>query len=174
MLPACGFGNREVDADLPQHEIGFAVAHVQRDTAIGVVGDVALLQITRLCAVVIPSAEVERERRADGNQEPAAENSRACPVTMIGIALLLDRVVFGSHARLGVKALQGIGRTRIRAKRTVWKAELRAKRAESDAIVRSEIERNASVIADEASFMAVLDPAAVGAERKPPCRVDLQ
>src|SRR5436305_7830984 len=173
MLPACGLGNREIDADLPQHEIGLAVAHVQRNAAIGVVGDIALLEIARFRAVVIASAEVERERRANGNQEAASENSRSGPVTMIGIALILDRVVFGRHARLRVKAHQGIGRTRVRAERAVWKPELQAKRAESDAIVRGEVERNASVIADEASFVAVLDATAIGAKRKPSLRLDL-
>src|SRR5689334_400325 len=93
---------------------------------------------------------------------------------MIRIALLLDRVVFRRHARLGVKAYQSIGRTRIRAEGTVWKPELQTKRPESDLVVRGQIERNATVIADEAAFMAVPDAATIGAKRKPSFRVDLQ
>src|SRR5688572_10377349 len=72
--------NHERCSELPEHEVGLAVARRDRDRAVRVVDDVALSEVRRPAAVVVARTEVdasEREFVAEWNHEPAPENPGA-------------------------------------------------------------------------------------------------
>src|SRR6266540_7187587 len=157
-------------AEVPDDHVGLAPAGRERDAAVGIVDDVALLQICGGATLIIARAEIEiaaSEASPEGNGDARAGDPCVRSVVLVGgrepMGISVGPLERGMGREIGV----GDRAVHIWAKRTVGNLELTSDSAPADEIVRHNLEADAAgdrVERNSFCLPAVLHHSAVDAQ----------